>query len=105
MREYKNKATVDMVNTMIDSISPGLRLARFSLNSSEDTVVSADVVLPVKGNKKVIEDLEKIGFVKERMEMVHGSSMFEKDYFRIWLTVKLWEPPETRGYGPVNRCR
>lgn len=64
---YDNQAEIDEVQRLVESVCPGLKISRYSLEAGhKNTVVSVRVTLEVKGNKKFIDNLVDIGFKKLR---------------------------------------
>lgn len=65
---YENQKEVDKIQEQIQQIFPELRISSFILD--KNTVTSVGIVLPIKGNSKVIKRLEELGWVKSYRKKV-----------------------------------
>lgn len=89
---YKNQHDIDKIQERIKEISPSLRLGCFWVEPDTNIALSAGFVIPIKGNKKIIEQLEAIGFRKIRKRMMHGNrgiEAFSEDRFVFEMMIAL----------------
>lgn len=73
--KYENQEAVDAVQKRLGKIAPGVKIRYYrterkvnSFGILEDRIVSVGITIPVKGNAKVIRELEKEGWKKMRRE-------------------------------------
>lgn len=58
---YKNQGKVDKIQEQIQEIDPSLKIRSCSVNGRNE-VNSVELVIPVKGNKRIMEELKRQGW-------------------------------------------
>lgn len=88
---YDNQADIDKVQRTVESISPGLRITSHSFRWNTNTVIEVGVTLPVKGNKKVIDNLVAAGFRKghKRKKEVFGHYWDMKAGYSMFIDLRM----------------
>lgn len=59
---HDNQNEIDKIEKMIQQIFPELRISSYSLDGNR--VTSVGITIPIKGNSKVIKELEELGWKK-----------------------------------------
>ena len=94
--KFDNKADIDKLNEKIKEICPELRLSSFLMKWQTNFATHAGVSFPVKGNKRIIDELAAIGFVNKgkRKNRSRYDAPWRDDYsFVIDMTYRLPEFP------------
>lgn len=60
---YKNQSDVDEIRKQIQKIDPTLTINSYSINGQNE-VMSVGLIIPIKGNKRKIEQLQNQGWRK-----------------------------------------
>lgn len=78
---YDNQKAVDLVKEQLQELSGDLGICGYALDGNR--VVYVILVLPVKGNGKIINQLEKLGWEKQQKEKIPDNRIYGDGSYKM----------------------
>ncbi len=78
---YDNQKTVDLLQKRLFEISRALMICGYGLDGNR--VVCVTLAFPVKGNKRIIERLEELGWEKQWKEKIPDNLIYGDGSYKM----------------------